>query len=146
MTDEKEPQCSHCKAELGGCSQVDIQVLDGDDRFTRTYYWDGCKVKLSGEDVEPYPKDRSLFNTGEPIQIHITNRSEWIKCSERLPESHNKTNYLVFTNHPFAANSAQVAGYRRFLDGCHWKFITRTQIKQKLVVSHWMPLPAPPEE
>lgn len=82
---------------------------------------------LSKRDAE-YLADHLLAN-GVTIQ-------EWIPVTERLPKIH--TNVLVYR--PKMATNIMVSyfGYDRFCDGA-------VDIWGNKVITHWMPLPQPPE-
>lgn len=58
--------------------------------------------------------------------------SEWIKCSERLPDKGSKGDFLVWVDN----GKTKWTGIYTF-DEDSWGF---------LQVTHWMPLPPAPEE
>jgi hypothetical protein len=67
---------------------------------------------------------------------------EWIKCSERLPEDDKYVlvwdGNINLDNFPFY----EIAAYRTFNNGSF--FISGPYVLQK--ITHWMPLPNPPQE
>lgn len=63
-------------------------------------------------------------------------RTRWIPCSERMPEVCEGTSYLAYIPR-FGA--VDIADYHPDVD--EW-----TVIGLPITVTHWMPLPEPPEE
>lgn len=69
--------------------------------------------------------------------------SEWIKCSDRLPPTSGS--YLVLKPH-----SAYKHGIYEWLQEeqsweQEWHRKKRSELKPRTWVTHWMPLPEPPE-
>ena len=64
-------------------------------------------------------------------------RTRWIPCSERLPETNGKdASYLVYVP---SFGAVDIADYHPDVD--EWTFMCLP-----VTVTHWMPLPEPPEE
>jgi hypothetical protein len=69
--------------------------------------------------------------------------SEWIKCSERLPEYSTPEWLFCMFNYPGVENTPRLA---------HWNPLRKKlecAYKSKVIedfVTHWMPLPNPPTE
>lgn len=63
-------------------------------------------------------------------------RTRWIPCSERLPEVCKDTSYLAYIP---SFGAADIADYHPDVD--EWTFMGLP-----ITVTHWMPLPEPPEE
>ena len=59
--------------------------------------------------------------------------SEWISVDDRVPDDHGM--FLVCTSSGFIT----INGYS-IDDGWHW------DVEKPSLVTHWMPLPEPPEE
>lgn len=78
--------------------------------------------------------------------------TEWIKCSDRMPEKGGR--YLVFEtknphshncaayNYPYPCCKPNIAYYMRYCDGWSWNSFDDNECSP----THWMPLPTPPEE
>lgn len=64
-------------------------------------------------------------------------RTRWIPCSERMPETNGKdASYLVYVP---SFGAVDIADYHPDVD--EWTFMCLP-----VTVTHWMPLPEPPEE
>lgn len=63
-------------------------------------------------------------------------RTRWIPCSERMPEVCKDTSYLSYIP---SFGAADIADYHPDVD--EWTFMGLP-----ITVTHWMPLPEPPEE
>lgn len=62
-------------------------------------------------------------------------RSRWIPCSERLPESCTDASYLAYVP---SFGAVDIADYHPDVD--EWDFMGLP-----VTVTHWQPLPEPPE-
>lgn len=69
--------------------------------------------------------------------------SQWIKCSEQMPEEF--VDVLVVTD-----DSQVHEGYHFVYTGCApvWKIYCYRKLyaNEEVIVTHWMPLPEPPQE
>lgn len=81
--------------------------------------------------------------------IKVKRKDRWIPCSERMPEKDGE--YLVFTEYEdvfkctFDSNYESKWGFEqdyRDPDTLGWAGTTWTAVE---TVTHWMPLPEPPE-
>lgn len=63
-------------------------------------------------------------------------RTRWIPCSERLPEICESTSYLAYIP---SFGAVDIADYSPDVD--EWTFMG-----MPITVTHWMPMPEPPEE
>ena len=81
----------------------------------------------------------------------------WISVKDDMPEEHNSifANYTHLSKHMWAKESDNVIVYVRFPDGTgrategrlhDGKWWTRISPALEPIVTHWMPLPEPPEE
>lgn len=87
----------------------------------------------------------------DAAQLTITQSANcWIPCSERMPEQDGE--YLVFTEYEdvfkctFDSNEENKWGFEQNYhdpDTLGWAGTTWTAVE---TVTHWMPLPEPPEE
>ncbi len=74
--------------------------------------------------------------------------SEWIKCSDRLPEEgdtylvvvEEKTGLVIKSRHVDVASN-----YGDYIDD-YWNTWNYWKEGQEVHVTHWMPLPEPPED
>ena len=84
--------------------------------------------------------------------------SEWIKCSERMPSLHKpgrKTDVLCYLKHLTSGNSFNII-CQGYYDGQLWIVLAIDNnydfsFDERLVcesyqVTHWMPLPEPPQD
>jgi hypothetical protein len=73
--------------------------------------------------------------------------SEWIKCSDRLPEDRQKVlaRILYYTDYPTFRDFTDFITVLRFTKRCggYWEADSNYNLEQ---VTHWMPLPPPPTE
>lgn len=81
-----------------------------------------------------WPGEVRLLVSSARIALAALTADGWIKCSERMPEEHQSTDYvseevLVFTSD----GEVEIS----FTDYGRWNCLE--------LVTHWMPLPAPPE-
>ena len=93
---------------------------------------------------------RPYLHTGEPIPADVlisdirmmsptlTPPNEWVSVEEKLPEQDGS--YLVVTGRG-AITTARFYAARKFRDGYHRKYSWQANRS----VTHWMPLPAPPD-
>lgn len=81
--------------------------------------------------------------------------SEWVKCSERLPESiHGKHRWLVMLDCDHEAHKAVAWDFPypcgeiniAYFWGGKWSLSSHEDLHDGTFVTHWMPLPNPPEE
>lgn len=83
-------------------------------------------------------------------------RSQWISVNDDLPKEHDSifANHAYLSKHMWAKESDNVIVYVRFPDGTgrstegrlqDGKWWTRVSPMLEPVVTHWMPLPEPPE-
>ena len=63
---------------------------------------------------------------------------EWISVKDRLPEE--KTNYIVYYKHAFCDDESHIGICICYYDGVEFNMDSLHK------VTHWMPLPEPPEE
>lgn len=68
--------------------------------------------------------------------------SEWIKCSERMPES--ELQVLAFGDNPLERVGFQVLSFEQLED--KWWNGGEGLFQHKDFVTHWMPLPPAPEK
>lgn len=66
--------------------------------------------------------------------------SEWIKCSERLPDE-SRNEVLFYIKH---MQQIEIGKYNEFTS--QWMLPFRAHKVSAGNVTHWMPLPAAPEE
>lgn len=85
---------------------------------------------LPAADVELVP----FFRMKQWFEAH---KQRWIPCSERLPETNGKdASYLVYVP---SFGAVDIADYHPDVD--EWTFMGLP-----VTVTHWMPMPEPPEE
>lgn len=86
----------------------------------------------------------------------LSGRSQWISVKDDLPKEHDSifANHTHLSKHMWAKESDNVIVYVRFPDGTgrstegrlqDGKWWTRVSPMLEHVVTHWMPLPEPPE-
>lgn len=86
----------------------------------------------------------------------LIGRSQWISVNDDLPKEHDSifANHTHLSKHMWAKESDNVIVYVRFPDGTgrstegrlqDGKWWTRVSPMLEPVVTHWMPLPEPPE-
>lgn len=86
----------------------------------------------------------------------LIGRSQWISVKDDLPKEHDSifANHTHLSKHMWAKESDNVIVYVRFPDGTgrstegrlqDGKWWTRVSPMLEPVVTHWMPLPTPPE-
>lgn len=86
----------------------------------------------------------------------LIGRSQWISVKDDLPKEHDSifANHTHLSKHMWAKESDNVIVYVRFPDGTgrstegrlqDGKWWTRVFPMLEPVVTHWMPLPTPPE-
>ena len=73
------------------------------------------------------------------ITDEITHASDWVKCSERLPETYTKVLVLVEVGNDSKQHIFVDELYESTKYGMTWQ-------NNDNLVTHWMPLPAPPME
>ena len=79
------------------------------------------------------------------ILIPPTKADEWIKCSERLPSEAD--HYLVALSDPEDVGWVTDKAWTAFYNKCgEWPEIAVEIVEDGQPVTHWMPLPAPPQE
>lgn len=67
--------------------------------------------------------------------------SQWIKCSERMPEEGE--NVIVYDN----LKQVHECFYLRYGDHVSWEIYSyNPSYYDEVNVTHWMPLPEPPQE
>lgn len=96
------------------------------------HFWVDCTKEIHDEEAREGGTVRTLY-TAPPAPV-LRVPAGWIKCSERMPEEHQSTDYvseevLVFTSD----GEVEIS----FTDYGRWNCLE--------LVTHWMPLPAPPE-
>lgn len=88
---------------------------------------DTQQVYTNGAELVP------IFRMQQWFEAH---KQRWIPCSERLPEVCKDTSYLAYIP---SFGAADIADYHPDVD--EWTFMG-----MPITVTHWMPLPEPPEE
>lgn len=68
--------------------------------------------------------------------------SEWIKCSERLPEPGLR---VLATDGSFVGEAYMSAAGNWYRYGTPWAVAWKDWSKDNTTVTHWMPLPDAPE-
>lgn len=92
----------------------------------------------------------------EPLVLRSPTIGGWISVKDRLPKEHDSifANHTHLSKHMWAKESDNVIVYVRFPDGTgrstegrlqDGKWWTRVSPMLEPVVTHWMPLPTPPE-
>ena len=77
------------------------------------------------------------------VYTHPVSADEWIKCSERLPSETD--HYLVALSDPEDVGWVTDKAWTAFYNKCgEWDCCEAVEDGQP--VTHWMPLPAPPQE
>lgn len=72
--------------------------------------------------------------------------SEWIKCSDRMPDNDNYVLAADFANKYSACTpNYQVACYGDWVGSTEWDDGDGNGLNMELV-THWMPLPEPPKD
>ena len=99
------------------------------------------------------PEHREHYESIEPVMeacrmgMEALKRTRWIPCSERLPEL-NDTRYVTVI--VCARGYVMPMIYERdIVQGKVvgvWKWMWRGIFKEPEAITHWMPLPEPPEE
>lgn len=85
---------------------------------------------MQNEDIANFCRDLGIVR--EALE-----RTRWIPCSERMPETNGKdVSYLVYVP---SFEAVDIADYHPDVD--EWTFMCLP-----VTVTHWMPLPEPPEE
>lgn len=98
------------------------------------------KLKAFGHDAIEILSEIHFAPTIDPVSLRA--KGEWISVEDRLPEEH-------VTVLALCKNGAMFTGYC-FCDYCddmRWKIhtaLSSTKLLNKGRVSHWMPLPKPP--
>ena len=91
--------------------------------------WAEKPTEVQHEDIANFCRDLGLVR--EALE-----RTRWIPCSERMPEVCKDTSYLSYIP---SFGAADIADYHPDVD--EWTFMGLP-----ITVTHWMPLPEPPEE
>lgn len=91
--------------------------------------WAEKPTEVQDEDISNFCRDLGLVR--EALE-----RTRWIPCSERMPEVCKDTSYLSYIP---SFGAADIADYHTDVD--EWTFMGLP-----ITVTHWMPLPEPPEE
>ena len=92
----------------------------------------------------------------EPLVLRSSTIGGWISVKDDLPKEHDSifANHTHLSKHMWAKESDNVIVYVRFPDGTgrstegrlqDGKWWTRVSPMLEPVVTHWMPLPEPPE-
>lgn len=88
------------------------------------------------------PEHREHYESIDPVieacrmGMEALERTRWIPCGERLPEVCKDTSYLTYIP---SFGAVDIADYHPDVD--EWTFMG-----MPITVTHWMPLPKPPEE
>ena len=90
--------------------------------------WADKPTEVQNEDIANFCRDLGLVR--EALE-----RARWIPCSERLPE--DEETVLTYKNGRFEVQEYEKGRNGWICGGWFWSLAT---------VSHWMPLPEPPEE
>lgn len=104
------------------------ELLSMGEKFTVSCGTGGCMASISW-----CPDDQSA------IAAWNTRASDWIPCSERMPE--NETEGLIFC--PDLCDRIKKA---MFIEDGFYEERTDLIVKPGEYCTHWMPLPEPPKE
>lgn len=91
--------------------------------------WADKPTEVQNVDIANFCRDLGIVR--ETLE-----RARWIPCSERMPK--NDTTVLVYR--PSMVKKVMVSYFYNFF--CWGRF----DVHGKEVITHWMPLPEPPEE
>ena len=105
-----------------------MQFPETVEEFMQQYkITDTQQVYTNGTELVP------IFRMKQWFEAH---KQCWIPCSERLPEICESTSYLAYIP---SFGAVDIADYSPDVD--EWTFMC-----VPVTVTHWMPLPEPPEE
>lgn len=96
----------------------------------------GKITRVSEHTAEIGGKRRAEYKIVKVNPVKSTMDNTWIPCSERLPEVCKDTSYLSYIP---SFGTADIADYHPDVD--EWTFMGLP-----ITVTHWMPLPEPPEK
>jgi len=105
----------------------------------------GVSQLSGGHPAKLYPigATPSPFESSTLVYTHPASSDEWIKCSERLPPEAD--HYLVALSDPEDVGWVTDKAWTAFYNKCgEWDCCEAVEDGQP--VTHWMPLPAPPQE
>lgn len=72
-------------------------------------------------------------------------KHEWIPVSDWLPKE-NKHVLVVWRHFPKAVGQIGIGCITNHIEPCLWHVNNKWQDRDKFVVTHWMPLPEPPND
>lgn len=101
---------------------------------TRFVYW----VECNGSMCKCSPKTENYYTKEEAAKAWNKRASDWIPCSERMPEK--DTSVLI------SAQGHRVSAFYDAVKGVFMLTETEGLFYSMSAVTHWMPLPDPPEE
>lgn len=85
---------------------------------------------------KPWLTPGTLTEEAFSLALEALKQARWIPCSERMPKVCKDTSYLAYIP---SFGAVDIADYHPDVDD--WTFMG-----MPITVSHWMPLPEPPEE
>lgn len=91
--------------------------------------WADKPTEVQNEDIADFCRDLGIVR--EALE-----RKRWIPCSERMPKICKDTSYLAYIP---SFGVVDIVDYHPDVD--EWTFMCLP-----VTVTHWMPLPVPPEE
>jgi len=115
--------------------------------FDCTRVWSAWQVgTMTEDDFTPAGETEladEIATAVAEIYTHPASSDEWIKCSERLPPEAD--HYLVALSDPEDVGWVTDKAWTAFYNKCgEWDCCEAVEDGQP--VTHWMPLPAPPQE
>lgn len=128
------PDCEHCPYWMEESVPAEMRDMVGEDVF---HSCDIDRIGLDGADLIEKLTDRCA-RYAEEIAV-AQDRTRWIPVEERLPEDPVQK-VLVFVPHPHG----NIVDAGRYLGADGW--VLEGWCLTQSSVTHWMPLPEPPEE
>lgn len=142
--------CPFCGGEAKYENSLYVKPLQDENGayvdYDEMYYWERtycteCGAEISSEsDDEEEETTITKWNTRYLIEYNVEMKDSWIPCSERLPET--GTDVIVY--YPYWQESpVQIAHLQH--DYYLWETSDGEYNLPAKAVTHWMPLPEPPE-
>lgn len=109
------------------------------------YAWSNPDIEVDGE---PYISPYTVRNFATDHPITVTPPNEWVIVKERLPDKHGE--YIVCACDEGEPIDERIWGdtvviCADYYDGTFTWYEGNTEYDISDIVTHWMPLPAPPE-